>query len=111
MTAGTNPTHRPGQHNEASRTYFEHSSAPRINTDAVIVAALREEYPTLHLTVVPITRCDLLAYISAGNGGVAPIDNEKDRLSWRVYLPPASRLNGKGILADNVKFGKYLVDW
>jgi len=110
MTAGT-PSSRPGQHNEAARSYYEHSTAPRVNTDVIIVEALRREYPNLHLTVVPITRCDILAYCRAGHAGVAPIDGEKDRLAWRTYLPPASRLSGKGALADSIKFGKYLVDW
>ncbi|KAK4508175.1 hypothetical protein PRZ48_001913 [Zasmidium cellare] len=110
MTKGT-LTHRPAPHNEAARAWFEHSSAQRVNTDAVVVEALRAEYPNLHLTVVPRGQCDILAYASAGHAGIAPIDDAKDRLSWRVYVPPASRLNGKGILADELKFGKYLIDW
>ncbi|KAK4638129.1 hypothetical protein CLAFUR0_01823 [Fulvia fulva] len=103
---------RPGERNHTSRTWFEHSSAPRTDTDTVVVEALRKEYPELHLTVVPSLRCDIIAYASAGHAGLAPIDKEKERLSWRQYFPPASRLSGgKGLLADDIKFGKYLVDW
>ena len=103
---------RPNPHNnEVSRTWVEHSSAPRTDTDAILVEALRKEYPELHLTVVPSFRCNIIAYASAGNAGLAPIDKEKERLSWRQYLPPASRLSGKGHLADDIKFGKYLLDW
>jgi hypothetical protein len=97
--------------NATARRYFDHSSAPRVNTDATIVESIRAEYPELHLTVVPTQSCNLLAYAAAGKAGIAPIDNAKDRLSWRIYVPPASRLNGNGMVADNVKFGKYLVDW
>lgn len=117
MTKTTNAplAHRPGSsprpHNEASRAYFDHSTAPRTNTDIVVVQALRAEYPNLHLTVVPANRCDILTYAAAGHAGVAPIDKEKDRLSWQTYIPPASRLSGKGLVAENIKFGKYLLDW
>ena len=113
MTAGTLPQRpAPGKpQNEVAQTYFDHSSANRVNTDTVIVQALRAEYPDLHLTVVPRSSADILSYAAAGHAGVAPIDSAKDRLSWRRYIPPASRLSGKGILADDLKFGKFLVDW
>lgn len=42
---------------------------------------------------------------------MSPIGNIKDRLSWRLYVPPASRLNGKGYTGDVTKFGKWLLDW
>lgn len=111
MTA-SKPQSRPERpRNAVSRRYFEHSSADRVNTDAVIVEAIRAEYPELHLTVIPSRGCDILAFARAGRAGIAPIDNEKDRLSWNLYVPPASRLNGKGVVANSVVFGKYLVDW
>lgn len=98
-------------HNDTSRRFFEHSSADRINTDATIVDNIRQEYPDLHLTVAPSRTCNLLAYAAAGHAGIAPIDNARDRLQWRSYYSPTNRLNGPGILADSVKFGKYLLDW
>ena len=112
MTAGT-PQNRPDKsHNETARQYYEHSSAQRINTDIIVTESLRNEYPNLHLTVVPRGSCNILAFAAAGHAGIAPIDQEKDRHSWRLYLPPATRLDGgKGILGDSTKFGKYLVDW
>ena len=112
MTAGGASNRPAPSHNETAHRYFEHSSAQRINTDAVIVDALRAEYPQLHLTVVPRSSCNIVSYAAAGHAGLASIDNEKDRLSWRLFIPPATRLNGAaGILGDNVKFGKYLLDW
>lgn len=111
MTAGGDKKPHPPQ-NHTARTYFDHSSAPRINTDAVLVDSLRSEYPSLHLTIVPQHSCDLVTYASAGNAGLASIDNEKDRLRWSVFVPPATRLNGgEGRLAETVKFGKFLLDW
>lgn len=112
MTAGSIADRPAPSHNETARQYYEHSSAPRVNTDAVIVEALRTEYPNLHLTVVPRSSCNLFAYAGAGHASMASIDKEKDRLSWRVFAPPASRLNGsRGALADMLKFGKWLLDW
>lgn len=108
MTAGGN---KPAQ-NHTARTYFDHSSAQRINTDAVIIDSLRSEYPSLHLTVVPQTSCNLINYARSGNGALAAIDTEKDRLRWSVFVPPATRLHGdEGALAEQIKFGKFLLDW
>lgn len=103
---------KPTPHNYTARTYFDHSSAQRVNTDAVIVDSLRSEYPSLHLTVVPQSSCNLITYARAGNGGLASIDNEKDRLRWSSFVPPSTRLHGdEGVLAETVKFGKFLLDW
>jgi transitional endoplasmic reticulum ATPase len=83
-----------------------------VNTDVIIVEALRKEYPELHLTVVPVYNNNLLAYASAGYAGIAPIDKEKDRMSWTLFLPPATRMSGsRGALASDIKFSKFLLDW
>ncbi|KAK3720084.1 hypothetical protein LTR37_003907 [Vermiconidia calcicola] len=114
MTAGdyTSRPKAPSPHNQPSREFFKHSSAQRVNTNTVIVEALRAEYPQLHLSVLPVYGNDLLGFAAAGHAGVAPIDNEKDRLTWRTYIPPARRLDGgRGIIASDVKFGKFLLDW
>lgn len=101
-----------GFHNDTATTYFEHSNAPRVNTDVVIAEALRREYPQLHLSIVPRGTCNLLGFASAGNGAIAPIDKEMDRLSWRVYQEPARRLDGyQDGLAENILFGKFLLEW
>lgn len=98
--------------NGVSREWFKHSSAKRVNTDAIVIEAIRAEYPQLHLTVVPRYGCDLLSWSAAGHAGLAPIDKEEDQLRWRSYIPPATRLGGpQGILADDIIFGKFLLDW
>ncbi|KAK4555087.1 hypothetical protein LTR86_007853 [Recurvomyces mirabilis] len=110
---GSTPANRPHQsHNETATRFFEHSSAPRTNTDTIIVEAIRAEYPDLHLTVVPRGSLNLFSYAAAGHASIAPIDKEKDRLTWRTFIPPATRLHGqRGALADIIKLGKYLFDW
>ncbi|KAK5109065.1 hypothetical protein LTR62_007521 [Meristemomyces frigidus] len=113
MTGSTGPLHRPApHHNEVATRFYEHSSAPRTNTDTVIVEAIRSEYPNLHLSVVPQGRLNLLSYSAAGHASVAPIDDPKDRLTWKQFLPARSRLSGqRGALYEEVKLGKYLLDW
>lgn len=111
MTAGPGAS-RPAPQDSAATAYYDQATAPRVNTDIVVVNALRAEYPQLHLTVAPQGGCDLLAYAAAGFAGVAPIDKEQDRLAWKIFAAPARRLNGEhGVLLDNVHFGKFLIDW
>jgi AAA+ superfamily predicted ATPase len=101
-----------------SRQYFEHSSAKRVNTDIVLVEALRTQYPTLELVVSPCTRMNLLAYASAGFATATPLeDSVKDpvysvSLKWRVYVPAGTRLDGGGgFMAENLTFGKFMYKW
>lgn len=106
-SAGKGPTHS----GSTARRFYENTSATRIDTQALIADAVRAEYPQLHLTIVPQWNCDLLSYAAAGHAGVTPIDKEQDRLSSRLFLPPAKRLNGSGGLADLIQLGKFLLDW
>ncbi|GAB7338409.1 hypothetical protein MBLNU457_4702t1 [Dothideomycetes sp. NU457] len=113
MTGGTNRFDPiPSFANEASRTFFENASAQRVNTDIVIVEALRRQYPQLHLTVVPERTCQLLNFAADGNAAISPIDDEKDRLTWKYYRPTARRIDGyQDGFSDDVKFGKFLCDY
>lgn len=106
------PPRRGSSHqNTTARRFFEHGSATRIDTEAFIAQAVRAEYPELHLSVIPQWNCNLLGYAAAGHAGVVPIDKEQDRLSSRLFLPPAKRLYGSGGVGEQVKLGKYLLDW
>lgn len=99
-------------HNETARTFYDHSSANRVNTDVVLVEALRREYPQLHLTIVPVFTCNLLAFASSGDAAVIPADSAKDRLVWTSYAPPSRRLDGlNDRLYTNIKFGKFILEW
>lgn len=111
MTGGSFDS-APAFHNDTAATYYEHSSAPRVNTDVVFVEALRREYPQLHLSIVPRQTCDLIGFANSGNGALAPIDKETDRLSWRIYREPARRLDGyQDALVESVKFGKFMLEF
>ena len=101
-----------------SRQYFQHSSAKRIDTDVVLVEALRTQYPQLELVVSPVGRLNLLAYASAGFATATPLeDSVKDpvygvSLKWRQYVPAGRRLDSSsGFMAENLTFGKFMYKW
>ncbi|WYZ36829.1 hypothetical protein EsH8_II_000335 [Colletotrichum jinshuiense] len=129
VTHGTHP-HNPsritrnsesGQGDATTKEFFKHSSAKRINTDALITKTLKEQYPHLELVVVPESLgygndCSLLAYASAGYATFEVIEDKSDNLpsslEWLVYLPPARRMDGNlGGLANSIIFGRYLYKW
>ncbi|KAF1949137.1 P-loop containing nucleoside triphosphate hydrolase protein [Byssothecium circinans] len=103
---------------QTAREYFHHSSGQRVNTDAVLVEALRKQYPSLDLVVVPQGSLNLLAYASAGLATATPLEDPvKDPvygigLKWRAFIPPARRLtDSPGAMVERVIFGKFLYKW
>ncbi|CAI6336062.1 unnamed protein product [Periconia digitata] len=118
MTGNNNAYNIRSHEDETAREYFHHSSGQRVNTDAVLVEALRRQYPDLDLTIVPQASANLLAYASAGFATATPLDDSVNdpvygtALKWRVFIPPARRLdNSPGLMADRVLFGKFLYKW
>ena len=105
----------PHPHDNVGREFFEHSSAQRINTDSVIVEALRTEYPNLKLQIIPAYECNLLGYAATGHGHAVPVESDDHRfasIKWRYYAPPGRRLDGdSGSLFDVPVFAKYLYKW
>jgi AAA+ superfamily predicted ATPase len=102
----------------ASLSYFDHSSGKRINTDVVLIEAIRSQYPNLDLVVAPQGRLNLLAYASAGYANVTPLEDVvKDPVygpgvKWRSYATPAHRLDpSPGYMVERVIFGKYMYKW
>ena len=96
------------------KEYYNNSTAPRINSDVVLVDAIRKQYPSLHLTVIPSYQCNFLAYCASGHASATPIDAETssmDNLRHRQYMAPAKRLDGSGFLYDSVQFGKWMYKW
>lgn len=101
---------------EATKQYFRHSSAKRINTDATIVKALKAEYPQYQLVVVSSAGVDLLGFASAGHARCIQVHEEArdvpSSLVWKQYAPPGRRIDGSpGSLQQNVLFAKLLYKW
>jgi transitional endoplasmic reticulum ATPase len=106
------------QEDMASLSYFDHSSGKRVNTDVVLIEAIRSQYPNLDLTVAPQGRLNLLAYASAGYAKVTPLEDVVTDpvygpgVKWRSYAPPAQRLDpSPGYMVERVIFGKYMYKW
>jgi transitional endoplasmic reticulum ATPase len=98
----------------AAEYYHHHSSAPRVNTDVVILNAIEEQYPQKHVTITPEQNCDLIGYAVAGHAVANSVNDTNQRLcsKWRSYIPPAKRLDGDtGELVDMILFGKYHYAW
>ena len=97
------------------KEFYNNSTGPRINSDVVLVEAIRKKYPSLHLTVIPSYQCNFLAYAASGHASVTPIDADNtaiENLKHRQYRAPASRMEGgSGFLYDSVEFGKWMYKW
>lgn len=97
-----------------TQRYFEHSSAPRLNTVDVIAASLKKQYPNLECTVVSQigSPCDIVNFARAGHGTLEPVHESSanelpSSLHVTGYVPPARRL-GKSYILRDVLFEKYL---
>jgi transitional endoplasmic reticulum ATPase len=116
MTGNTFAHH--AHEDAAGREYFHHSSGQRINTNAVLVEALRKQYPGFDLIIAPLGSLNLIAYASAGHAVATPLEDSVNdpvystALKWRRYAPPPRRLDDQpGVMVENVQFGKYLYKW
>ncbi|KAF1842241.1 P-loop containing nucleoside triphosphate hydrolase protein [Cucurbitaria berberidis CBS 394.84] len=106
-------------HDMAGLAYFDHSTAKRVNTDIVLVEALRTQYPNLDLVIAPQQGgLNLLAYASAGFAKVTPLEDTVNDpvyglgVKWRSYIPPARRLDTRpGAMVERLVFGKFLYKW
>ncbi|KAK1909185.1 hypothetical protein P3342_011263 [Pyrenophora teres f. teres] len=101
-----------------SLSYFDNSSGKRVNTDVMLIEAIRTQYPDLDLVVAPQGRLNLLAYAAAGLADATPLEDVvKDPVygpgvKLRSYMPPARRLDSApGTMVERVIFGKYMYKW
>lgn len=99
---------------EAARQYFEHSSAQRTNTDAVLAVALKRQYPTLHLSIVPAASADILSYAASGQASFTEIEDDTGpdgvpaSLGEKIFAAPAKRGSGGGAVVRAPTFSKFL---
>ena len=97
------------------KEFYNNSTAPRINSDVVLVETLRKQYPSLHLTITASYQCNFIAYAASGHASATPIDTDNastESLKHRRYKAPARRLDGgSGVLSDSVQFGKWMYKW
>lgn len=90
-----------------------HSTGHRVNTDLVVVEAIRKQYPLQNVTTIPVSNADLLRFAAAGHASASIFkDDNAAEVKWRNYVAPIRRLEPEaGGLADDIKFAKYVYTW
>jgi len=112
---------------DISSAFFEHASAPRINTDIHIYEAIKAAHPDVEIIDTDVRNINLIRYISiTGDGSIEPLGdshiNEPSQskskhsipssLNWTIYTPPYRRLDGgTGSLTAEPIFDKFLLKW
>ncbi|KEY74006.1 hypothetical protein S7711_02599 [Stachybotrys chartarum IBT 7711] len=105
-----------GETDAAKRAFFDHSTAKRVNTDAIIVEKLTNQYPSLELVVAPTMTIDLFGFANAGNASLEPLEDTSTKLpgsfKWDFYFPPLQRIDGDlGRIVEQPKFASYICRW
>ncbi|GAB7345333.1 hypothetical protein MBLNU457_3686t1 [Dothideomycetes sp. NU457] len=79
--------------------------------DIQYVARLRQQYPELTVTAVPMTICNLLGFAASGHAS-AELVNEPDEplASWRGWVPALGH-GEKGGIGQTIFFAKYHYKW
>ena len=98
--------------NPVTHDFFNHSGAPRVNTDALIFRSIQQRHPNDHITVAPESSCNLLNFTASGNAIAVPLDDNNPSaptsLKWHRYYPPSTRIDGgHGEISEYVIYGEY----
>ncbi|OAA68846.1 ATP-dependent Zn protease [Cordyceps fumosorosea ARSEF 2679] len=98
---------------EAAWHYFKHSGGKRTNTNAILATALKKQYPTLHLSIVPAYTADILAFASSGQASFTEVEDDTGddgvpaSLGQKLFVPPPRRGDG-GVVIRAPTFAKFL---
>ncbi|KAL2415604.1 hypothetical protein ABEF95_001111 [Exophiala dermatitidis] len=102
-------------------TFFRNASAPRINTDAQILATIQDIHPGVPVTIVPENNCNLKTYAETGLATIEALNKGgqtggshiyPEALKWTVFVPPSRRLDGgNGVVAERAFFETYQYKW
>ncbi|EXJ89663.1 hypothetical protein A1O3_02730 [Capronia epimyces CBS 606.96] len=100
-------------------TFFHNATAPRVNTDAIILNTIHHKHPGVPVTIVPQGSCNLKGYAQAGHASIEAVGPDQaehhvwpETLKWTYFIPPARRLDGgNGTVADQFFFESYLYKW
>ena len=97
-----------------SQTYFDNTTAPRIDTDALVFKSIQAAHPNSTITIVPEFSCPLKAWAVSDPSSRATITplSPSDTLSWTLFIPPRRRLDeGTGFLARETFYEKFLLSY
>lgn len=90
--------------------YKEMYSGKSSDPDIQITAALRRQYPSHVLTVIPQGNCNLLAFAGAGHATAFLDDTTEPVVCLRGYVANAVR-GQPGQVGQNISFAKYHYIW
>ena len=105
--------------------FFEHATAPRINTDVHVYEAIKAAHPDVEVIDTDVDNVNIVRYISiTGDGSIQSLTESTPRstskgkhvvpssLNWIYYTPPSRRLDGgNGSLTAEPVFDKFMVTW
>lgn len=72
---------------------------------------MRRLYPNSSVTVTKAYAFNLLAYAGQNEDPIIMQELEMESLKKLVYIPPASRRYGSGLVAESVDLGGWTVGW
>ncbi|KAI1877815.1 hypothetical protein JX265_003823 [Neoarthrinium moseri] len=90
--------------------FLDRSSARIPQPDVPLVTELRNQYPELIVTTIPVDNVNLLEFAAAGFAQAELDSDDEPLVRWRGFAPPAQR-HGRGQLAEARFFAKYRYKW
>lgn len=86
-------------------------SAKTADHDIQYVTRLREQYPELTVTAVPLANCNLSAFAASGHATAELVNELEEPLaSWRGWVPALGH-SEKGGIGQTTFFAKYHYKW
>lgn len=81
------------------------------NTETFLHAEMKELYPNSTVTVTRSGAFNILGYAGQSEDPIILRELEMESMKKLVYLPPASRRFGSGIVAESIDIGGWQVGW
>ncbi|EFZ01610.2 ATPase (AAA) domain protein [Metarhizium robertsii] len=101
--------------NNTTRQYFEHFSGQASSTNTILAASLKEQYPSLKLSI--LSQVDLLGFAANGFAKYTPLADDANSglpssVTVNAYQPAQRRVRGSnGLIAQDIRFGKFHYQW
>ncbi|GAM84703.1 hypothetical protein ANO11243_027020 [Dothideomycetidae sp. 11243] len=90
--------------------YHKLTAGPVADHDIVYQGVLKQRFPELAVTAIPISNCNILAFAAAGHAS-AELDTSTDPVaSWRGWVPAYGKSGTAGI-GQTTFFAKYTLHW
>jgi hypothetical protein len=81
------------------------------NSEVYFQSEMKNLYPNSSITVTSDYRFNILAYAAQAEDPVLLREMDMEGLKKVVFIPPASRRYGKGVVAESVSVAGWNVGW